>query len=72
MRLQVPAGLRDILPGLGSESREELRERDMVNVENEERMSLQQHLKGSRTFDCPTASPRDHHHRVAVLYVYVT
>jgi hypothetical protein len=52
MRFKVPAGLRDILPGLGSESREELRERDMVNVEDEERMSPERHLKGSRTLEC--------------------
>jgi hypothetical protein len=38
MKLKVPPGLTDILPGSGSVSREELRERDIFKAGYEERM----------------------------------
>ena len=45
MKLKVPPGLTDTLPGSGSVSREELRERDIFTAEDEERM-YEQHFEG--------------------------
>ncbi len=55
MKFKVPAGLRDILPGSGSLSRDGLGEWVMVTVGGQGE-DARPKFEGARTFQCPRGS----------------